>query len=480
MYAQKIRFVPLMTSFFAILIFITLRPFPVYADTISEIEPNDTLAQAQLLSSIGRDSPLSAAINTPGDVDWYKFQATAGRTYVVELFNVASSLGAWGYECGGYYGDGVGIRVYDQAGNLVVSSCDAYGAGNVHNYLSFTAGVTGVYYILVQPNSKTAAGAYSLRVLPKYDEPGASWDPATHEPNNSIWNAYAIGLGRENALTSTIEQRDPTYSTYTVDRDWYRFNAVAGRTYVVELFNVASSLGAWGYECGGYYGDGVGIRVYDQAGNLVVSSCDAYGAGNVHNYLSFTAGVTGVYYILVQPNSKTAAGAYSLRVLPKYDEPGASWDPATHEPNNSIWNAYAIGLGRENALTSIIEQRDPTYSTYTVDHDWYRFNAVAGRTYVVELFNVASSLGAWGYECDGYYGDGVGIRVYDQAGNLVVSSCDANTSSYIHNSLSFVAGLNGVYYILVQPNSKTAYGTYTICLSHSSCIRRVYLPLIRR
>ena len=330
MYAQKIRFVPLMTSFFAILIFITLRPFPVYADTISEIEPNDTLAQAQLLSSIGRDSPLSAAINTPGDVDWYKFQATAGRTYVMELFNVASSLGAWGYECGGYYGDGVGIRVYDQAGNLVVSSCDAYGAGNVHNYLSFTAGVTGVYYILVQPNSKTAAGAYSLRVLPKYDEPGASWDPATHEPNNSIWNAYAIGLGRE------------------------------------------------------------------------------------------------------------------------------------------------------NALTSIIEQRDPTYITYTVDHDWYRFNAVAGRTYVVELFNVASSLGAWGYECDGYYGDGVGIRVYDQAGNLVVSSCDANTSSYIHNSLSFVAGLNGVYYILVQPNSKTAYGTYTICLSHSSCIRRVYLPLIRR
>jgi hypothetical protein len=251
---------------------------------------------------------------------------------------------------------------------------------------------------------------------------------------------------------------------------------------VVELFNVSSGLAPSGNpgECRGYYGDeGVGIQIYDQVENEVVSACDAYGTGNVHNYVSFTAGLNGVYYILVQPNSQTVAGTYSIRVLPKHDEPGASWDNTTHEPNNSMWNAYAISLGWENALSSTIEQRDIAYSTFTVDHDWYRFDAVAGRTYVVELFNVSSGLVAGGYECSGY-GDGVGIRIYDYAGNHLVSECDANSGSFLHNSISFVAGLNGVYYILVQPNSQTAYGTYRMCLSQDSCFDRIFMPLITR
>jgi hypothetical protein len=187
-------------------------PLPLArADAINEVEPNNTFATAQLLSSIGYENPVNASINPIGDIDWFKFQAYNGRTYVVELYNAASGLAGSGNpgECRGYYGDeGVGIQIYDQAENEVVSACDAYGAGNVHNYVSFTAGLDGMYYVKIIANSNTVAGSYNMRILPKHDEPGASWDGTTYEPNNSRWNAYAISLGWENALSSTIEQRD--------------------------------------------------------------------------------------------------------------------------------------------------------------------------------------------------------------------------------------------------------------------------------
>lgn len=121
---------------------IMLGPLPsALADEINEVEPNDTFATAQLLSSIGFENPLNASISPVGDIDRFQFQAYNGRTYVVELYNVASGLAAGGSECDGlYYGDGVGIQIYDQGGYEVASECNAYGMGNVHNLVSFTVG----------------------------------------------------------------------------------------------------------------------------------------------------------------------------------------------------------------------------------------------------------------------------------------------------------------------------------------------------
>ena len=69
----------------------------------------------------------------------------------------------------------------------------------------------------VLPGLRAFYNWYSLRVLPKYGEFGASWDAQTFELNNSEANAYALLPGREQALTSTIEQRDNIYAT-TVNR----------------------------------------------------------------------------------------------------------------------------------------------------------------------------------------------------------------------------------------------------------------------
>lgn len=454
----------------------------VQADPIGEVEPNDTFATAQSLANIGMDNPVVAAVNSPGDIDWFSFSATAGHTYVLELSNVSRALGGSGDGCDGIWSyDGVGLSLFDQGQAQIVEQCDAYGAGNVHNIIQFTAGLDGAYYIRITANDTAATGHYYLRVLPKYDETGAGWDPLTFEPNNVLANAYAITPGWTNALTSRIEARDRIYSTFTSDRDWYRFQGTAGHTYVVELFNVSSSLGGNGSECDGTWSyDGVGLMIYDQAGTQIAKQCDAYGTGNVHNSVQFAAGLDGMYYIRVVPNKATDSGYYSIRVLPKHGEPGAGWNPVTFEPNNATWNAYAISLGSQNALASEITVRKSGYSTFTSDRDWYRFDGVAGHTYTVELYDVTSSLGGNGDECDGTWSyNGVGLLVYDKTGTQVAKQCNPSGGGTVHNRVQFAAGIDGVFYVGVYPNSTTDSGQYSLRVCEGACAQGASMPAPR-
>lgn len=136
------------------------------AQPISEIEPNDTSDTAQHLAAIGLNNWVDAAINPAGDKDWFRFDAVAGRTYVIELYNVASTLGGSGDACAGlpYQGRGLGFRVYDSALTLIKDACNARPQGNIHNRAEFTAGTSGEVHIKVIPNDSAASGTYKIRV----------------------------------------------------------------------------------------------------------------------------------------------------------------------------------------------------------------------------------------------------------------------------------------------------------------------------
>ncbi len=452
------------------------RPLIVYATPVNEVEPNDTRATAQALASIGRNSPLNAQIDTPGDEDYISFTAVAGQSYTIEVFNAAGVLGASGTACYGYTRSGLGMYLSDPSGNQLPGasgrSCDAtdIGGGNTHNLLTFTAGVSGAFTVRILANNTTVTGFYSLRVLPRYGQPGAAWDTTTLEPNNSWANAYELEAGYTNAITSEIEARNADYATHRPDSDWYRFNAVSGRTYVIELFNVAGSLGGSGTFCNGYTRSGVGLLVYDPQRTLVTQACKpdslTSSAGNTHHLITISPTTTGVFYIQVQPNNGNVSGSYSIRLLPQHDENGAAWDTTTFEPNNTTSNAYAITPGYTNALTSEIEVRDSDYATYQPDADWYRFEAVSGRTYAIELFNVAGSLGGSGAFCDGYTRYGLSLRIYNLQGSVVAGECqtyDLDVSAgNIHHYTEMTAATSGTYYIQVKPNDGTASGSYSL------------------
>ena len=447
----------------------------VYAGPIAEIEPNDSAGAAQTLSSIGRENYVTAAINQGNDRDWYKFSATAGQTYIIEIFEASTSLNsAAGSNCNGYTDEGLGIKVYDSSITQIAAFCEPNdyraGAGNVHNIVQFTTGVNGEFYIQVIPNNSSVTGNYKLRVLYQYDNPNASWN-GNYEPNNRRMSAAPIQIGRENVITTTIEQRIVNYATNFVDVDWYRFEAEANKTYVVEILNADVNFNAaYGNNCDGYNDEGIGLRIYDDSATEIASFCEPNdynsGSGNVHNIVQFTPGLAGTYFIKVIPNESWRYGSYQLRVLPQYDDPAASWD-SSYEPNNRRMNAAPILAGRGNAISAMIEQRILNYATDFVDVDWYRFDAEANKTYVVELFNADINFNAaYGNNCYGYNDEGIGIRIYDDTGTAIATSCEPNDyatgSGNVHNIVQFTPGLAGTYFIKVIPNENNRYGSYQL------------------
>jgi hypothetical protein len=311
------------------------------------------------------------------------------------------------------------------------------GAGNTNASVSFQATSSGTHYIKVSTESSIDSGYYSLRVLPKYGEPGASWD-AAYEPNNFPANAYAIDVGRTNFLSAAIEPRGTAYDTDRADRDYYRFEAVSGNTYVVESFNAEASVGSSSHS--------LEMWIYDSVLNEMGSDTmdPINGAGNTNASVSFQATSSGTHYIKVSPESSVDSGDYSLRVLPKYDEPGASWD-AAYEPNNFPANAYPLQIA-PCAIDSDIEERLSSYDTDGPDHDWFVISASAGTNYTIDVFDMASSLP-----------DGLILEVYDYQLNLLQQATDATQIS-----VSFAPATSGTYYLRVEPDDVNENGAYSI------------------
>lgn len=468
--------------------FFFLSTRQVHADPITEVEPNDSSGTAQTLSAIGRENYVIASISPANDRDWYKFMATAGQTYVIEIFEASASLNsAYGANCHGYDNDeGLGIKIYDSSITQIAVSCqpnDSHaGAGNVHNIVQFSTAINGEFYIQVIPNNSSVIGDYKLRVLYQYNNSAASWD-SNFEPNNRLMRAASIQIGHENAINTTIEERVVNYATGFVDVDWYRFEAEANTTYVIEVFNADVNFNAaYGANCHGYDNDeGIGLIIYDNSGTEIVSSCQPndhnVGAGNVHNIIEFAPGLAGTYFIKVIPNQSWRYGSYQLRVLPQYDHPAASW-ASNYEPNNRQAIAAEIHVGRQQAIITDIEERIVNYSTNFVDVDWYRFEAIANETYTIELFNADVNFNAaYGANCHGNDNDeGIGLMIYDASGTVIATACQPNDSrtgsGNVHNIVQFTPGLAGNYFIKVIPNNENRHGNYNLRVlpSHNSLL----------
>lgn len=444
------------------------------AATIDEHEPNDTSQAAQTLPAIGLTNPVSASIQTPGDRDWYKFAVTAGRTYVIEVFNLEASLGrAGGGNCQRFANHiGLGLIVYDTSAVTVVKDqCEPLASGNVQNSLVFKANATGIFYVQVVPHSSdtNVKGSYKLRILPKHNEPGAAWDNATAEPNSRNEIAYEILPGLANAQTGRIAERNVAFTTSYVDIDVYRINAVQGRTYVVELLNVDAAIASDGGDnCERFANHhGLAMVLYQPDNVEVARQCSLWSTGDVHNSLQFTAQFNGPYYINIYPNANTTRvfGDYRIRVLPKYDEPEAAWDAVTFEPNNRQVNAYSINIGRQNAISSTIEKRPVGFSTAFTDIDWYRFQGEADQTYVVELFNTESSLGTeGGSSCERFANHrGLALFIFSPVrDDSVAGQCAPAGHGNVHSIAGFTADATGQFFIQVYANSNDVSGTYQL------------------
>lgn len=482
----RVKLLVLAIFVFMHVLLLTRSPQIAAANPIGEVEPNNTAQTAQSLASLGADDPVNAQANAVGDIDWYKFEVVAGRTYVVELFNVVRAFEANGNGCTTFVvgSTGIGLEIYDSTVTKILAECGAKGAGNVHRYVQFKAGLSGPYYVKVLPANPNVIGSYSLRVLPHHNEPDAVWNSLDFEPNNALVNAYGLKLGAANSITSSIEERNSSYLTNAVDIDWYRFEAVAGQTYVVELYNVPRAFDVNGNGCTTFVGgsSGIGLSIFDSSATQVLAQCNPTGSGNVHHLEQFKAGLSGTYYIKVAPGGDNTSGSYSLRILPSFDNSAASWDSTTFEPNNAAINAYLMKIGPSNGLSSTIEERNSSFSTNKTDQDWYRFEAVVGETYTVQLFNVVLANDGDGNGCTTFVvgSRGIGLEIYDPLIARVVAECSPNGKGGVYHQLQFKAGLNGTYYVHVAPGGNSVWGSYSLRVRTSNDQYRTFVPLAKR
>ncbi|MCA9975693.1 MAG: PPC domain-containing protein, partial [Anaerolineales bacterium] len=212
----------------------------------AESEPNDTFATADPINVGLSNAEVNATVNPLNDEDYYSFTAVAGRTYVIETYDIQ--------------GTGVnatGIYLYDSSQTEITHDrTGVNGTGNANARIVYTFATGGTYYIRVKDDYYyNWTGTYSLRILPKYDEPGAAWNPANdNEPNDVRALANEIQVGLSNAQTHQLFNNS-NYVNNGSDFDYYWFTAEAGRTYVIETYNVQgtglNATGLWLYDNSG-------------------------------------------------------------------------------------------------------------------------------------------------------------------------------------------------------------------------------------
>ncbi len=105
------------------------------------------------------------------------------------------------------------------------------------------------------------------------------------------------------------------------DQDWYRFEAKASQTYVVEVFDVETGLVQTpGTSCTGNFRAtdiGISLTVNDENSIEVIKQCTPTANDNIHNRVSFKASQDNIHYIRVASNAESSMdfGNYSIRVI---------------------------------------------------------------------------------------------------------------------------------------------------------------------
>jgi subtilisin family serine protease len=117
--------------------------------SITVLPADDYGNTAATAATIAASSTTAGAIEIGGDVDWFKFQAVAGKSYVftIALGTLSDSL----------------LYLYDTNGAKQLALNDDYTTGGA-SQIAWTAPTSGVYYLAAAGYGSSDVGTYTLRV----------------------------------------------------------------------------------------------------------------------------------------------------------------------------------------------------------------------------------------------------------------------------------------------------------------------------
>ena len=245
-------------------VFVTVLLPPPDQTTNLELEPNNELAQADVLT-LG--DIVSGQVANDEDRDWFEVTLVAGTNYRIQFSGSEGLESVWG------------VNIYDSSNNLLaLMAVAANGSATSNANLDIGIGVTGKYYVVLD--------SYLSNQVPT--QPYAI--TATSSPISNIEIENNDSLSTADALTTgepiTGQVADET------DQDWLGFSATAGTNYQV-LFegseDIADATAAfWN------------VNVYDSSNNLLASTpVDGSDAVNSAS-LNIGIGVTGTYYVVIE------------------------------------------------------------------------------------------------------------------------------------------------------------------------------------
>lgn len=404
----------LMHTRFSLVLVGALASLP--AQRVPEVEPNDTVAQAQsLIPGLHVECNLAA-----GEQDWFAFTLAApGQVHLRTSGNFAVNPAV-----------DTQVAIYDAAG-LVRLAWDDRSSGQQSD-----CGVTldpGSYTVLVMGKLATTTGDYGLDcvVLPvtaidTVEGPEPNGDPALGGTPTPV----TLGDTVAGELTSTS------------DVDWYSFT-LTGRAVVQAIcyddggvpqldntklaFYQEIAPGVWAT-----FGTSSFISTSHRAFNLNHPTTLAAGTYMIE-VSSATTTATGT-----PPWDYTKVGKYSLRTR-LIEMPGAATWLETPEPNNTPATAAFLTLG-DQATGNISGMNEG---------DWYGF-AVGPATTVVAMsddFGLTPITDTT-------------VRLLDAAGNVLASASSGGPNS--HGRLIYTIREPGFYYFEVAGGLFAATGDYVL------------------
>jgi hypothetical protein len=282
-------------------------------------EPNDTMAQAYVLSVGGQYTGINFVPNsapppptpTPTDVDYFQALLKEGHTY--EIYTVIdNNVGLDTY-----------LRLKDSAGNLLAENDDRE-PGNLASRIvySIAPGREAMYFFEVTnidpSNPRLPGKTYRFAVIDLSGTPGPSptitrtGTPAAtqiggldpYEPNYDFEHAYPIGAG-------TFSTPGPTYAANFVpwqnqgpDNDFYMLTVKPGDLYTCETFNLSALADT--------------NMIFYDANQNGIGGNDDVAPGDRSSRLSYYATYLGPLYILIGnvgpvPPGQASQYTYSLR-----------------------------------------------------------------------------------------------------------------------------------------------------------------------
>ena len=235
--------------------------------------PNDNTTTGEV--EVG--GSVTGAIKPSTDKDWFKVELEAGTRYQFDVEGADTGRGTLPDPAASLY-----------ATSLISGNDDA-GVGKNARIIN-TPTATGTYYV-VADSATSDTGTYTVSVI-VLGANGASEADTDFPADNTTSGRVEVGASATGNIASTS------------DKDWFRVDLEAGKTYQIDLEGSPTGRGSLGDPF---------LQIFDASGSNKLAEDDDISTANLNSQLVFTPTAAGAYYLVVETAAPTT-GTYTLSV----------------------------------------------------------------------------------------------------------------------------------------------------------------------